>query len=438
MMRATLSYGVATAATLLVVGGIASAYLGTPTSSPSPDRYPPPNYYDFLPPEVGATYVDPTFGTVIKRVSDARRAAPSPGSPAGVVFVTNEYSTVSPFNSDGSWLLLIHQSAFALYDGEGNYVKNLPRGLSASSEPRWSRQDPNRLYYVNGNQLRQLDVVTGISLLLRAFGEYGAVSGRGESDICFDGSHLVLTGDNREIFVYDLSTGRKGPVLATGGRPFDNLYITPDDNVLVGWLQAGSGRYNGVEMFDRNMSFLRQVARARGHMDVTRDPDGGEVLVWANAGDSLPVCDNGVVKIRLSDARQTCLLSLEWGLALHVSGPDNSGWVFVETYAPDDPAPEPGTWPPYANEILQLRLDGSAVRRLAHHRSRPFDKYNYQPRVSTNREGDKLVYSSNFGLQALLAYPTNYTDAYLLPVSPQAASRALRRSPGGRAKRTRP
>ncbi len=41
------------------------------------------------------------------------------------------------------------------------------------------------------------------------------VNGRGESDICFDGDHLVLVGDYQDVFVYDISTDTKGPVLTT-------------------------------------------------------------------------------------------------------------------------------------------------------------------------------------------------------------------------------
>ena len=58
------------------------------------------------------------------------------------------------------------------------------------------------------------------------------------------------------------------------------------------------------------MNFLRQVGRADGHKDVTLDTDGNEVLVWTNSNDPQPICNNGIVKIRLADGQQTCLASL--------------------------------------------------------------------------------------------------------------------------------
>jgi len=330
--------------------------------------------------------------------------------------ISPEYSTMSPFNSDNTRLLLLHLSYFGLYDGAGNFLKDLPLEINASSQPRWSRKDPNILYYVRGNQLKQYNVGTNQISVVRAFSEYTSVSGNGESDISFDGARMVLVGNGRYVFVYDLVNGAKGPVFDSGGRSFDSVYITPNDNVTITWNSAGSGRFQGIELFDRNMNFLRQVARAGGHMDVTRDANGDEVLVWINAADPAPICNNGIVKIRLADGRQTCLASLDWSMAVHISAPDNAGWVMVETYAPRDPMPTNG-WTRYTNELLQIKLDGSEIRRIAHHRSRPFNSYTYQPKVSVSCDGSKLVFGSNYGLQAQVGYPQEYSDAYLIDLA---------------------
>jgi len=389
------------------------------------DVHMPVNYFTLVPPPVGQSYLDPVFGTTIRRISDAQNQ-PNSRNVGFLPFIATEYSTMSPFNLDNSRLLLVHHSYFALYDGEGHYQRDLPVDATANSEPRWSRRDPNLLYYipVYGNSLKSFDAASGASSVVHTFAEYSRISGRGESDICFDGDHFVLVGDDRDVFVYELSTDTKGPVLDVGGRAFDDVMIAPDDSVLVGWIQRGTGRYNGVELFDRNMTFQRQITPATGHMDVGRDTDGQPVLLWINAADPQPAagCLNAVVKVRLADAHQTCLLSLDWGLAAHLSLPDGNGWFFISTYAPGDPAPLPGQWRPYVDEVLQVRLDGSEVRRLAHHRSRPFNDYSYMPRAAVSRDGRRLVYSSNCGLQALLGYPSYYSDAYLIDVAGSTAS----------------
>lgn len=381
--------------------------------------YVPPGYASMQPPDAGSTYTDPVFGTTVKRISNALQQA---NADAGgkLVYITDEYSTMSPFNADDSRVLALCQSYFALYDRSGKFVRNLPLEISAGSEPRWSRTSPEILYFVRGNQLKQHNTETGATTLLHTFSKYASVSGKGESDISFDGDHFVLIGDNRYVFVYEIGTGTSGPSLDTGGRAIDSLYITPDDNITITWLQAGEERYSGIELFDRNMNFKRQVSRVGGHMDVTRDSNGEEVLIMTNSADPEPKCDNAIVKIRLSDGQQTCLLSLDWSLAVHVSAPDESGWCFVETYAPADPLTTPG-WTRYTNEILQVKLDGSEVRRLAHHRSRPFNSYNYQPHVSVSHDGTVLVYNSNFGLQSMLGYPKEYADMYLIDV-PEAGT----------------
>jgi hypothetical protein len=383
----------------------------------------PPNYNTFRPPAKGVSYVDPIFGTTIKRVSDARNTPDAAKGSGPLEFITAEYSTMTPFNLDSTRFILQHFGYTGLYDGQGNFIRNLPFEVSSGSEPRWSRQDPNLLYYHTQNTLKTYNIATNVMTTLHTFSEYTAVDGRGESDICFDGDHFVLTGDARYVFVYTISTNTKGPVYDAGAPDlFDQLYITPNDNILIGWYLDGAGRKHGVEMFDKNMNFLKQVAPAIGHMDVTRDVNGDEVMVWANAADPAATCNNAAVKVRLSDLKQTCLISLDWAMASHISAPDNSGWVFMETYTPSDPSPTTGVWPVYTNELLQVKLDGTEVRRLAHHRSRPFDTYYYTPRVSTNRAGNKIVFSSNYDIQADGGLtPNDYVDTYLIDLTGAAA-----------------
>lgn len=382
----------------------------------------PADYDTFQPPVVGGAYADSSFGSTVQRISNSLGTFDADGG-GNLKWITGEYSTMTPFNSDNSRILLLHQSYFGLYDGAGFYLRDLPLEINSSSEPRWSRKNNHTIYYLRGNLLKSYDTDSGAISLVRAFSEYSAVSGMGESDISLDGDHFVLTGDRRQVFVYRISTNTKSPALDTGGRGFDSLYITPNNNVTITWNQSGTVRYTGIELFDASMTFQRQLARAGGHMDVALDTDGNEVLVWANAGDPQPICNNAIVKIRISDGQQTCLASFDWSLAVHVSAPDNSGFAYVETYAPANPTPSSG-WVPYVNELLQIRLDGSQVVRLAHHRSRPFQSntYNWQPRLSTSRDGSRVVFNSNFSLQAISGYPADYSDVYLIIAGSPSAS----------------
>src|SRR5258706_1574378 len=326
-----------------------------------------PSYDSFVPPAAGGTYVDPVFGTTIKRVTNALPTANADRG-GNLTWIENEYATTSAFNSDNSRFILVHQSYFGLYDGSGAFLKNLPMEMNSSSEPRWSRTDNSTLYYHAGNQLKNYNVASGATNVVHAFSESGAISGNGEMDISADGDHFVFAGDNRYIFVYQISTDKKFTAFDASGHTFDSMYITPDNHATVTWTQAGTARFTGIELFDINMNFLRQVAHAGGHMDVTRDTNGDEVLVWTNSNDAQPIasCNNGIVKIRLADATQTCLLQLDWSLAVHISAPDGNGTVFVDTEAPANPSPSGSGWAAYTNELLQVKLDGSGATRLAH------------------------------------------------------------------------
>src|SRR5262245_21267912 len=86
--------------------------------------YTPPDYTTFKPPVSGGSYTDAVFGTAIKRLSDAMQIKDADsGQP--VIYTSQEYSTMTPFNMDNTRLLLEHTSYFSLYDGAGNVIKDL-------------------------------------------------------------------------------------------------------------------------------------------------------------------------------------------------------------------------------------------------------------------------------------------------------------------------
>ncbi len=373
----------------------------------------PPLYGTLTPPAKGAAYQDPVFGTKVTRISNAL-GTPNADGGGTLTWIENEYSTASPFNLDNSRLILVHQSYFGLYDGAGPFLGNLPLEINSGSEPRWSRKDAGILYYHSGNQLKTYNVTTAANKVVHTFSEYGSINGNGEMDISQDGDHLVFGGDGRYVFLYTISSDIKSAVFDAEGHAFDSLYVTPDNHVTITWTESGvDRRYSGIEMFDSNMKFVRQLAHAGGHMHMGRDVNGDEVLIWPNSNDPKPACGhNAIVKIRLADAVHTCLLSLDWSLAVHISAADST-WAFVETYSSVDLTPQSG-WSAYTGELLQIKLDGSEVRRLTHHRSRPFGGYLSQPKLSVSRDGTRLVYSSNFSLQTISGAPASYSDEYMM------------------------
>jgi hypothetical protein len=117
--------------------------------------YFPPYYSTFQPLAVNNNYLDPIFGSTITRMSNAT-ISPDVAAGSGFLrFISTEYSTMSPFNQGNSLILALHFSNFGLYNRSGEFIKNLPLEVNASSEPRWSRTSPNILYFVYRNQLKQ-------------------------------------------------------------------------------------------------------------------------------------------------------------------------------------------------------------------------------------------------------------------------------------------
>jgi hypothetical protein len=87
----------------------------------------PPLYESFSPPFVGERYADPVFGSSIKRLSNAFETH-NAAAGGNLTWITGEYSTPCPFNSDNSLLILVHESYFGLYDSSGLYLRDLPSG----------------------------------------------------------------------------------------------------------------------------------------------------------------------------------------------------------------------------------------------------------------------------------------------------------------------
>ncbi len=378
----------------------------------------PTNYSGWTPPAVGGDFTDSAYGTTITRLSNGQ-AQLAQG-------VHHEYATMSPFNSDNSRILLLGEdSGFYVVDRAGNIISSPSQTMmSGYNEPRWSTTNPNIFYYHSGNQIFTFDVATKQKSVVRAFTQFTAITfGGGESDISEDGNHLVIIGDKKLVGVYTISTNILSSTLdiSTAGG-FDYFDMTANNNVIVRWGLTGTGRFRGFELYDQNMNFMRQVITYAAHGDRGRDLNGDEVLFVLGSSDPAPPAgceNNGVEKIRLSDSRKTCIMPLDWYQEAHISANSNgrNPWVLVSVtdtnFGTADgtlPADWQSRWKVKYNEAILVKVDGSEVRHLAHHRTRVLDDYWFEPRAAISRDGIYAIYDSNFGIKPF-AY---YTDAFLL------------------------
>ena len=392
---------------LVTAGLVAAAGSSSALSSFLTDSvtYIPPNLTTMAPPPVGGSYVDPVFGVMSTRLTDAT------GSPA--LGIAPEYSQTSSFNLDDSYLVLVWlNGAYHLHDAVGNNIRTLP----GVQEPRWSRTNPTHLYYRTGNKIMRVDAVTNQVVTINTFSQYGSIHFGGGTGDLSDNDRITVVGDNRYISIYDVVKKTQFGELDThqapiNGSSFNFATITKDGDLFVVGYTNGTNRGQGMELYDLDGNFVVQSLNAVAHAAMGRDVDGTQVLFAANSA-TLPLqpvgCNNGLVKISLdATATRTCLHTMGWGIGWHFSAHGNDGWVYASTTRlQEDP------WWVRMNEIFRVRADGSAVERIIHHRSNyQAQAYWREPHANISISGKMLVYGSDFHVQGQDWF---YVDTYLI------------------------
>lgn len=365
--------------------------------------YNPPSFINPFP--IMDTFEDPVFKTKIKQVTDASNTLdPGYGDGRKFQFITPEYSSVTPFNRNSTALLLVQFSYFGLYDGNGNFKRHLlEHGISASSHPRWVNE--YSFLYLTGNQLKYYDVELNETFEYHTFKEYQKISMLGEGDISYDGKHIALVGDDKDVFLFDGGNKIKRKKY-TFAVPFDQIYVTPHNNVLVGFKVGGTQRFAGLELYDQDMKFIKQITPiAAPHMDVFQKDNGREFVAYAETNQN-----NAVRVADLHSNEAYDLIKFDWSLAFHIGAARNN-WLVVDTYDPHKK--DYRNYKTYTNEIIRINYETGEIQRLCHHRSLPLDDYIYQPKATCDWAGDKIVFGSNFGQK-----PHNYySDTYLIDLT---------------------
>lgn len=323
--------------------------------------------------------------------------------------IVPEYSSVCPFSKDNLYILLIAQDHFLIYD---RTMGPLPDPhIGASERPRWSRRNVAQFSFLRSNFVMIYDVNLGIvdSYQFPEYKDYELPSGeivpalddKGEADQQGDSRVLVGTrpDGHREIFVLDVVTGARGPVMPTTGE-FNNLLLTPSLKVLV----------NGMLLLDPQTMTSRLVFNTnQGHKAVTRYK-GRDVMLITNSDENpvtLPDFPNGIVMVDLETGEQKGLLTLPWNLAVHISAPADAEWCLVTTYDPLDPDAalvDGEARVGYSNAILKVALDGSGAEILCYHFS-DSSSYLGQPKATVSGDGSRFVYAKR--------KPDGTTDTWL-------------------------
>ncbi len=388
----------------------------------------PPDYVSFVPPDIGQSYCDPTFGTEIKRLTDS-----------GKGYVTN--SEISYFNIDDSYFIISDDNIGSLMNGgDGHKIKPLGGGNMRPWWIRWPRAnyytasghkemfDPAQNFYkYEGNEIRLYDVDTLDYVVIRKFSQYTEIdSAGGEGDISSDGRYWILDGtkpDGQQVlFSYDLLDDIKGPesdfdtgCIGCKGKPgVDYASISPSGVYIViawdaGQLDPFNGHY-GIEVFERrNWNFVRRIHPSRIHFEMGYDSLGNEVM-FAAAGNTpdeilsfnIPDLALGdIISVRLNDGLGRKLLDIpKWAHYIISFANGQNHFIFLAFEAKSDSPSE--LWSPYWGEIIAVPTDGSGEAvRLIHHRSRKVGDQStmkYQVDFIANNAGTKIAFKSTYGV----------------------------------------
>ena len=341
--------------------------------------------------------IDPVFSNKVTRISD------NPGSLIQNLdarwdsVARHQYSKNAVWNCDQSLIFLGRHNGFPskiFLDGrtyEPLFGHNSPPG----SEVRWHTDRPDCMVYVDNNVFGIWNVRTDERSTVETFPGYsGLAIGPWEGNLSLDGKRIALSGKKGELsiaFVYDISQKKKHPDLTLDEVRIDWVSISASGNYLVVNGSFDDSTPDQTQVFDIEGNPVGELWSELGrpsHYDLTLDSEGNDIAV----GVSKTKPDDGrVIKRRLKDGKVTVLTS--GGYASHVStrNIDRPGWAYA-TYQHRGP-----TWPPYFDEVIAVKLDGSlTVERIAHLHTYVTD-YLTEAHATPSPDGRRVIWAGNWG-----------------------------------------
>lgn len=443
----------------VVVGSEAqskSASAQNPTCGKPDDKqvHIPPAWDTFTPPSLAKSYIDPAFGCSVKRLTDSSRDETA-WDGKHVAFM-NYYSTLTSINAGDSMLFVVSDDGnWRIRNVNGGVVVPVAKMPGFSGHPVWDASDSNVFYYAAKNALYK-GVISGNTVkpsALHVFKEYKDIVSPDAADLSQDGDHIALVGQNAnttmDAFVWSVHGQTKSTVYTTtctingdingAAQPgcIHKLQLTAENLMTIQFLGDGSGAEQGVRLW--NGSTLVHLQDKTDHYDTGYDLNGKSVFIASNSSYTLPGLSNpcasgaGIDVRQLSDLRSaTCLLDHQPYWHVSYRGDSSQPWIALSFFDDRKSGPEllsnnskyekPSldNWKLYEDEIMLAKVDGSAVYRLAHARSRSSENYWGQPHAAISRDGKYLVFTSNMafraGCPADMHVPGECSDVYLIKV----------------------
>ena len=371
-------------------------------------------------PEVGQTFVDPVFGSTIRRLTNEMDRESN----------SDIYGKNGFWNADGT--LMFHNDAVSktiIDTTTGAVVRtNVPGNFDGSFAP----DDPDTWYYFSGASLRRYSVATGTTSLVKTFSATLGALGGSVDWVDSTGRYMVLNiGGSARVWDKQEDVLYAGAIPGNAGDGW--VGISPDAKYVVSAIDDKRSYAINHATRTVNTTGVMFWSLCGGHGDLLSATNGKTYFVTFECYDeaaiyavdvSLPqtATEAGRAQQRATNRK---LVDTEWDddghMAAAARGPFQD-WVFVSVESLDDPfTGGVSGWRPYKQEIVMANVLTGELRRLAHHRSRGLGgSYFYQPRVSVSWDGTRVAWASNFGHDA-----ANYGDIYAIELGSDGSAPPL-------------
>src|SRR2546427_697917 len=361
-------------------------------------------------PLAGQTYVDPVFGTTIRRLTND-----FPNQSFSDIYANNGY-----WNADGTYWYHRRGSGWVILDtATGAIVRSGVPGTSTSDGlVEFDPVDPDVYYYYSGAQLRRYSVSAGTSSVVKTFPATLAGLG-GSVDYVDRTGRYFLVNYSGALHIWDKQTDTiySGSITTSLGAGWAG--ISPDAPYVS--IAGGSHRSSPIDPAAQTVSSTATVfwTLCGDHGDLMSASDGKTYAIIWDCTDEPSVWRVDVSLPAGTTAQQknqnVRLFFTDWNDAGHFSCASkgvNQDWCFVSIESIDDTFGNQGAWRPYKQEIVMAQMvPPYTVRRMVHHRSRSIgNNYYYMPRVNANWDGTKFAWASNYGYNA---GSVGYADIYI-------------------------
>lgn len=361
-------------------------------------------------PAVGASVVEPVFGTTITRLTDRTNSGG---------YATQVYSQLQAFSPDNAYVILVEDDDTVV---RRTGDRSLVGGLAAVvwNAPRWQPTAVRTIVHYDGNadttlrvQYTTVDPVATSTIFTFPVLYERVMPNQSFDELSRDGRWMAgaatLSNGDANIFALDLQNLSLGAEISIAGLyagpcPRDPQWgeVDPDwigmsplgNYLMVQWARDGTDRCSGLESFDPvTGAFVGRVYDGHQHGDLGVLSDGATEFfmtfeISSPANPSQPAIGYRVLPGTATVAAPVYLTSLAWGGG-HIScqGPDGVCLVSYGEWPSDG-------WTPFEKEEFLQFTDGSVLR-LAHHRSSECG-YWVQPRGSLSRDGSRAIFASDW------------------------------------------